>query len=517
MERLGQNASASIARHQFAQAEQACRAMERLDSFAPDPWVYRARMAQRQNDFYGAAAHARKALALAPRRLDVRLVAAESGIYTGDIAGTLKALNAIEKDACSDLPSLYQLCALYTQLGRHAAAYRCARRVRDMDPASLNHRYLLASAAIAVGKIGEAEALLDELVRAVPEEGDPYYNRAGLRKQTPERNHVAAIRQQLSKTPVQHQSYTPLCYALGKELEDLGDWDGSYAAIAKGAAARRARLAYKVEDDVRTADSIIRTFDQDWWNSTPAGENVPGPVFVLGLPRSGTTLVDRILSSHSEVASLGEVSDFAYAVIRAGFPARSKAELIARSATADMTALGAQVRAALRGYGEPEPFLIDKTPANYLYLGLIAKALPGARIIHVHRHPLASGYAMFKTLFRMGYPFSYDLEDIGRYYLAYHRLMAHWRALFGPRILDVSYERLVDDQEAVSRTILDHCGLEWQPQCLEFHRNAAPTATASATQVRQPIYRSARDLWRRHEASLQPLRAVLENGGVPCA
>ena len=163
----------------------------------------------------------------------------------------------------------------------------------------------------------------------------------------------------------------------------------------------------------------------------------PGPIFVLGLPRSGTTLVDRIISAHGAVTSLGEVNDFAYAVIRAGYPAKTKQELIERSAKSDMESLGAEYWRALQGYGEPAPYLIDKTPANYLYLGLIGRSLPHAPLIHVRRHPLASCYAVYKTLFRMGYPFSYDLGDIARYYLAYHRLMEHWKELFPDRILDV--------------------------------------------------------------------------------
>jgi tetratricopeptide (TPR) repeat protein len=516
LSRLGKLANGHIQKGRFKDAEQICADMQNAAPDAPDPWVFRARIAQRGNDFTAAATLAQRALSLAPLRLDVRVVAAESYIYTGQITEALVALASIEDEAKADLNIMRQVSALYTQLGRHAAAYRCALRVRDGNPESLNHLYLLASAAIAIGKIDEAATLLDAIVKAAPEEGDIYYNRAGLRKQTPANNHVAQIRARLRFTGPDDHRHTPLCYALGKELEDLGEQAEAFTCFEAGATARKARLSYQVRDEVEAVDHIIKTFDKNWWENTPKGDACASPIFVMGLPRSGTTLVDRIVSAHSTVSSLGEVNDFAYGVVRAGCPAKDKFDLITRSSRADMQALGAQYWGALRGYGEPALCLIDKTPANYLYLGLIAKALPNARIIHVRRHPLASGYAMFKTLFRMGYPFSYDLEDIGHYYLAYHRLMEHWRSLFADRICEVSYEHLVDDQEAVSRDIITHCGLHWETACLDFHRNAAPTATASATQVRQPIYRSARDLWREHDDALQPLRKILEAGGVSC-
>ena len=191
-----------------------------------------------------------------------------------------------------------------------------------------------------------------------------------------------------------------------------------------------------------------------------------------------------------------------------------KGDLIRRSADLDPAALGRAYLDSVAGYGRTRPMFIDKTPVNFLYVGLIARALPNARIIHLRRHPLDSGYALYKTLFRMGCPYSYDLEDLAAYMLAHGRLMDHWRAVAPGRILDVNYEALVADQETVSRRIIDHCGLDWQDACLTFHENTAPAATASAAQVRQPIHARSVGLWRRYADQLEPLAAALRAGGV---
>src|SRR5690606_7152845 len=155
----------------------------------------------------------------------------------------------------------------------------------------------------------------------------------------------------------------------------------------------------------------------------------------------------------------------------------NKRELLAASVTLDMDALGADYVERTRRYGRDGELLIDKTPANYLYLGLIAKALPAAVVLHVRRHPVASCFAMYRTLFRMGYPFSYDLEDLARYYVAWDRLMRHWRGTFPDALVEVEYEQLVEDHEGVSRALVAHCGLEWEDACRHFEKNGAPVAT----------------------------------------
>ena len=179
-----------------------------------------------------------------------------------------------------------------------------------------------------------------------------------------------------------------------------------------------------------------------------------------------------------------------------------------------MDALGEAYVASARNYGTRAELFIDKTPANWLYLGLIARALPSAVVIHVRRHPVDSCFAMYRTLFRMGYPFSYDLGDLARYYIAYHHLMEHWRRSFPGSFLEVAYEQLVNEQEAASRRLVARCGLQWEDACLSFERNTAPVATASAAQVRRPIYRDSLARWRHYERQLEPLIRRLKDAGI---
>jgi hypothetical protein len=280
-------------------------------------------------------------------------------------------------------------------------------------------------------------------------------------------------------------------------------------------------LQYDVRYDVDTVDWIIRAFPQapaEPIRACPSNE----PIFIVGLPRSGTTLVERILGSHSDVFAAGELNHFAAALVsgvlsRTGGRPLPRPELIAGSRELDFAALGADYLERTRPATSHRRRFTDKMPLNYLYCGLIRRALPNARIVHVRRHPMASCYAMFKTLFKDGYPFSYDLNEIAQYYVGYRRLMDHWRQSMPGAIHDISYERLVRDLEGESRRLLSACGLEWQDSCLEFHRNPTATTTASAAQVRRPLYDSSLAQWRHYEQQLEPLRARLLAAGIDAA
>ncbi|MEZ5462021.1 sulfotransferase [Dokdonella sp.] len=445
----------------------------------------------------------------APAMLIVDLLH-ESGQRVACIAA-LKTLAARTGDPPVRL--LQDVAQRFAVLGLHAEAEQCHARARQLQPGHPELIYNHATSLIALGRLAEAEAALDQVIAMRPEDSDAWYNRATLRKQTVDQNHVEAIESQLAKTPPAAPGRVALGYALAKELEDLGDPVRSFAALKQGADLRRRMLSYRVEEDLETMQLIAQAFDADFFAREHAGHADARPLFIIGLPRSGTTLVDRILSSHTDVTSRGEVSDLAMALVKGAGKVSGKAEMVRRSTTLDFRMLGGRYCAHLPE-GEAVRYL-DKTPVNFLYLGLIAAALPNARVIHLRRNPMDVCYAMYKTLFRMAYPFSYDLGDLARYWIGYDRLMRHWRAVFpASRLLEIDYEDLVANQEQRSRELVAFAGLSWQDACLSFEKNPQPSLTASAAQVRQPMYRSSVGLWRRHENELAPLRDLLIEAGI---
>jgi tetratricopeptide (TPR) repeat protein len=435
-------------------------------------------------------------------------------LQRGDIGAARAVLGDLESGAARDPDVLQQIAEHYLICNQHADAARCYARAVEFRPNDPRYLYNLAASKIAMGELGEAEDLLNRVIRLDPKDYDAWQNRSTLRTQTAEDNHLEPLKFVLAHLEPGDPGRVPVCYALAKELEDLGRYDESFAHLQQGAVARRRGMQYDVAADEQAMALIEQTFDAALLTGRHPHFDTDRPVFVLGLPRSGTTLVDRILNAHSQVASLGESNTLALAVVRNTKGAEGKTELIRQSAGIDFAALGRDYCTGIAGFGHESARLVDKTPLNFLYIGLIHLAMPGARIIHLRRHPLDSCYAMYKTLFRVGFPFTYSLQDVGRYYMAYRRLMNHWRDCLPGRILDVDYERLVSDQEGETRRMLDYCDLEFEDACLDFHKQKGPAATASAAQVRQPIYSSSVSRWRSYERQLAPLAAKLREHGI---
>jgi tetratricopeptide (TPR) repeat protein len=442
--------------------------------------------------------------------------------FDGNVGATVSALRDLQKKHRADPLLLQQIAGLFVQCGQHEQAAQCYRRAVDLQPGNPDYLYNLATSKTAMGDLDEAEDLFTEVIRLKPDDYGAWLNRSGLKTQTAESNHVKQLKYVKSHLGPDDPDQIQVCYALSKELEDLGRHDESFPLLQEGSHRRRQTMQYDIVEDENAMSSIADCFDAELLNSVPVPGQAERPVFILGLPRSGTTLVDRIISSHSRADSLGEHNTLALALMRMtreleevpGADATGKAELIRRSVHIDLAELGRRYAATIDEFGNPSERLIDKTPLNFLYLGLIRLAMPGARIIHMRRHPMDSCYAIYKTLFRSGYPFSYSLQEVGRYFIAYRRLMDHWRNAVPGFFLDVDYESVVMDPEGSARRIIDYLDLDWEQGCLEFHRRRGVAATASAAQVRRPIYSSSVGLWRKYERQLAPLAGKLHERGI---
>lgn len=508
-----QKAQSLLIERRFADAATASADLASAFPDAVEPLLLLGKAHQHTGRFDDMLRASQDAIAKAPRHVGARLQFVQACIFNGQHDIAVDELSRLESSAGKDHNLLQQIGEFYAHAGRHADACRCYSTAVSLAPEDARALYNLASAQIAVGQLDDAERNFGKVVERNPHDYDAWQNRSTLRRQTASDNHIAAL-SDLLEGGVKHPSgEVQLCYALAKEYEDLGEFETSFHFLKRGADCRRRLLSYRVDNDIAVMRRLRDLFDEDFARRTSPASERRGPVFVMGLPRSGTTLVDRILSSHSAIESVGEVNDFALSLTRLG-GTTDKQQLLDASVSLDMEHLGDVYVQSLRNYGCKSALFVDKTPANYLYLGLIAKALPAAVVFHVQRHPVDSCFAMYRTLFRMGYPFSYDLDDIARYYIAYHKLMQHWRRVFGDSFMDVSYEALVDDQETVSRKLIAYCGLDWEEQCLHFEKNSAPVATASAAQVRKPIYRDSLARWRRYQKQLEPLTRTLADAGI---
>lgn len=464
-----------------------------------------------------ASFHLREAVRRNPRRPDYL---AQLALLLSTIRCFREAREAAEHAfelGPVDPLSLDALGVVFTQTNAHARAADVFARALELKPGTASLHFNLATSLMFIGDLESAARHYDACLERDPNYWKAYLARAQLRRWTHEENHVDVLESLAACHPAADaQLY--LCLALEKELSDLGEIERSYRYLVAGKSAWKTTLDYVPRRDELLFESVMSSFDSS--HSDRTGHVSDEPVFVMGMPRSGTTLVERILSSHSAVDSAGELQNFG---VQAKRLSGSHSELmldpetvIAASAI-DPAVLGrAYVDSTRPGTGRSRHF-IDKLPHNFLYAGLIARALPNAPMICLRRDPLDTVLSNFQQLFALKspyYEYSFDVVDTARYYVQFDRLMAFWRDRLPGRILEVDYEAIVADQESETRRMLDHCKLNFEIECLDFHRNAAPVATASVVQVRSPIYRSSLHKWRRYGAMLDAPRHLLEAAGV---
>ena len=433
-----------------------------------------------------------------------------------------KPLNDISM--CSDFAVMFTNLTDYPQASFYYQQALTLINEKQQSKQSAQLYFNLASIERYQGKIELAEQHLNHAILLNPQDFEAYLLRSSMKKQTHDNNHTKQLKQILAQGIKHPIGKAQVHYALAKEQEDLALFPQSFNQLIQGAKARRAHMNYEVEHDLSTLQQIRNTFDQNLFRqqqtlSQPCDNNEA--VFILGLPRTGSTLVERIVSNHSDVFSAGEINDFALCMMDevkkvTTMPPKSRAELVELTSKVDFKALGENYINSTRTETGHTTHFIDKLPLNSLYVGLIHLALPKAKIIHVTRHPLDTCYAIYKQLFTNGYPFSYDLIELAQYYIEHDKMMQHWYTQLPDVIHQVAYEDVVDDLTGEAKKLISYCQLDWQTQCSDFQNNNAPSTTASATQVRQQIYQSSKGKWRQFEKELSPIKHLLEQAGICC-
>ena len=402
-------------------------------------------------------------------------------------------------------------------LGDQAEAGKWIQRALKKQPENIAFQINLANNHMFLDQLDDAEALLASVLKRAPGHPNAHWLLSGLRKAN-NRDHIDELRRLVEGERDNPRALAFLYYGLGKELEDLEDWDNAFEAFARGAAARRTTIDFDEAAEVEMFDAFQDAFTVDWMDDGAPGHDDPAPIFVVGQPRTGTTLVERIITSHSQVHSAGELKQFGHCVRRLGDyrePKSQSARLAEVARSVDPAKLGRAYLQMTRKLQGTLPRFVDKLPPNYLYIPLILKALPKAKIVHLRRSPMDACFASFKQLFADAYPHSYEQAEMARHHARYFKLMECWRERFGDRFFDISYENTAADLEPNARALIEFLEIPWEDACLEFHKQSAAVTTASVVQVRQPAHTRSVGRWLRYETRLAPMRAALASAGIP--
>jgi tetratricopeptide (TPR) repeat protein len=400
-------------------------------------------------------------------------------------------------------------------LGQHE---RAIGLYRELLAGAQQRAELQLSIAHSLKTLGRTPAAIAEYRAAAaarPDFGDAYWSLANLKTYRFEEREVAAMRAAEAAPATAAVDRYHLCFALGKALEDRGQFEESFRCYERGNALKRAAGRYRPELlELNTRRQIETCTAQLFARHAGAGAPAADPIFIVGLPRSGSTLIEQILASHSQVEGTHELADVPRIVTElrgrdAGAEDARYPAVLAQLSGDEFRRLGEKYLADTRAYRTGKPHFIDKMPNNFRHLGLIHLMLPNARIIDARREPMACCFGNLKQLFASGQEFTYGIEDIARYYRTYLELMRHWERVLPGRVLRVQHEDLVDDLERHVRRILEHCGLAFESGCVEFYKTERSVRTASSEQVRQPIYREGLDQWRHFEPWLEPLATAL--------
>jgi len=397
--------------------------------------------------------------------------------------------------------------------GLHKEAIEAYEKAIDISP---ERPAALCSMAHHLKTIGEQERAIETYRRSIatkPGHAEAYWSLANLKTYKFDESEVEAMEALLAGDEIADEARVQIHNAMGIDREARGDYDAAFRHLQQCNVLRRKSESYDPVDIEARIDRNIEVFSEEFLNKNlKAGNTDASPIFVIGLPRSGSTLIEQILASHSQVDVTHELMDLAHVAQRIRGRGKKKSrypDSLADLSADDWIDVGMDYIDSTQKYRGDAPYFIDKNPNNFIFVGLIRLALPNAKVINARRHPLDSCFGSYKQLFASGQQFSYDLTEVGEYYLQYQRLVDHFHHLLPGFMLDVQYEQVVANLESEVRTILDHCGLPFEEECLRFHETERAVKTASSEQVRKPIYASSVNLWRNYELHLGELIETL--------
>ncbi|WOB51532.1 sulfotransferase [Xanthomonas hydrangeae] len=436
--------------------------------------------------------------------------------------GEHRALHALLRHAsvmqCNDGATLALLAHVHQSLGEHVEALAMMQRAQACGFDGADFRFFLAVQLQFNNRLDDAAQALDRALALSPGYGRAALTRARLRRQTASSNHLDQLRQQLQLAKPDSEDRAGLAFALYKELEDLGQTDAAWAALQHGNAVMHARLRHDADAETALYAQLGALVEQGVFAAQEStNAQGPQPIFVLGLPRSGTTVLERMLGNHAQIVSAGELNDFGHQ-LRWGADQAGRSLLDARLLqalpTLDYAQIGARYLEQTQWRAGSARWYIDKLPTNAVAIGAIARALPGALIVHLVREPMAVCFSNYRALFGDSYAYSYDLHTLARHYQAYHALMAQWRAALPGRVIDVDYAQMVREPSMVLEQLMLRCGLEIEPGQIDITRYAAASATLSSVQVREGVHGRNVEEWRRYATQLEPLRQALLQAGL---
>ncbi len=468
-----------------------------------------------QDAFNDAEAFLRKAVGLAPDFAVAWSVLSASLKEQGNFE---EAIEALEKALSLDPKNADGHCSL----GNLLMAWGKEERALVSFDRALAIKPDLASALLSKGHVLKTMGDLDDAIRAYrasakarPDLGEIYWSLANLKTFRFDPDEVDCMQTQLDSGKLTDMSELHFCYSLGKYFEDQKDYPKAFEYYTQGGAIKRKSVIFDPVEYVNQSDKIIEMFTPEFFEKRASfGYSDPAPILIVGLPRSGSTLIEQILSSHSQVDGTAELSDLMILGNKTGqnrFDKLKFPESLVDIDADNIEDLGKEYIERTFHHRQGAPYFTDKMPNNFPHIGFLHLILPNAKVIDARRHPLDSCFGTFKQLFAKGQPFSYDLFEIGHYYKSYIRLMEHWDHVLPGKVLRVQYEDNVADQENQARRMIEHCGLKWEDQVLRFYETERAVKTASSEQVRQPIYNKSVNSWKRYETELEDLILVLED------